>query len=65
VIGLEGKLKVLGVNRPDARIYAKYDFFNEGSQPLLGGNRIFLRSYTDVYRIGDPQAEMRLLEVNR
>ncbi|MFP4054905.1 MAG: hypothetical protein ACLFV7_13670 [Phycisphaerae bacterium] len=58
-------MKVVATNRLGEREYKKYDFFNEGSQPFFSGNRIFIRSYTDVYCIGDPQQTTRLSEAHR
>ncbi len=60
VVALGDELEVEGVNRLGARVYGKYDFFNQGSQPFFSGNRIFIRSYTDVYCIGDPDKEIKL-----
>ncbi|MFP4106527.1 MAG: hypothetical protein ACLFVU_10615, partial [Phycisphaerae bacterium] len=38
-----------GCNRLGKRYYKKYDFFDEGAQPFVSGNRIFIRSYSNVY----------------
>ncbi len=65
-IGPDGKqLTDHRVNRLGERRYDKYDFFNEGAQIFLSGNRLFIRSYTDIYCIGDPQAEMALSAAHR
>lgn len=48
------------VNRLGLRPYRAYDCFNEGSEPAFSGNRIFIRSYTDVYCLGNPGEPLRL-----
>jgi hypothetical protein len=53
-------MKLVAANRLGTRVYAKYDFFNQGAQPFFSGNRTFIRSYTDVYCIGNPEEAMRL-----
>jgi outer membrane protein assembly factor BamB len=50
------------INRLGLRVYGNYDFFNQGSQPAFCGNRIFIRSYTDVYCLGDAKEPTRLSE---
>jgi outer membrane protein assembly factor BamB len=65
VVQIGEKLTFEGINRLGTRAYAKYDFFNEGSQLFVSGNRIFIRSNTDVYCIGDPQAQTRLSPAHR
>jgi outer membrane protein assembly factor BamB len=65
VIDISDGLRRVAVNRLGKREYRKYDFFNEGSQPFFSGNRIFIRSYTDVYCIGDPDKPTRLSEAHR
>ena len=37
----------------------------QGAQPFASGNRLFIRSYTDVYCVGDPSQEMRLSPEHR
>jgi hypothetical protein len=64
VISLGRSPKLVAMNRLGIRRYAKYDFFNEGAQIFCSGNRIFTRSYTDVYCIGDPNQPMRLSPVH-
>ena len=39
--------------------------WSQGSQPFLSGNRIFIRSYTDVYCIGDASGPLRLSNVHQ
>jgi hypothetical protein len=48
------------INRLGTRPFGKYDFFNEGAQPSFSGNRVFIRSYTDVYCLGNPAEPTRL-----
>jgi len=51
------------INRLGERAYGKgceRQYFNEGAQPFFSGNRIFIRSYTDVYCIGAPAQPTRL-----
>lgn len=52
-------------NRLGLRPFGSYDFFNEGSEPAFSGNRVFIRSYTDVYCLGDPVAPMQLSATHR
>ncbi len=65
VAEVNDELKVLGINQLGTRVYKKYDFFCEGAQAFFSGNRIFFRSYTDVYCIGDPDAPMRLSKAHQ
>jgi hypothetical protein len=63
-LGADGRqMKAVGVNRLGMRAFGRYDFFNEGAQPTFSGNRIFIRSYTDVYCIGDAKAPTKLSEI--
>ncbi len=70
VASLGKGMKVLATNRLGGRPYCTkgscyVDFFNEGAQPLFSGNRIFVRSYTHVYCIGDASEPMRLSAIHR
>jgi hypothetical protein len=38
---------------------------DHASQMLFSGNRIFVRTYTEVYSLGDPSQPMRLSAVHR
>ncbi len=58
-------IRPVAVNRLGTREHSKGDYFNQGAQPFFSGNRIFLRSYTDVYCIGDPNAPLRLSKEHR
>jgi outer membrane protein assembly factor BamB len=63
VAGLDPQGKPVGparISRLGTRAFGKYDSFNEGAQPSFSGNRAFIRSYTDVYCLGNPTAPMRL-----
>ncbi len=65
-LGPDGRtLEKTALNRLGTRVYHKNDYFNQGAQPFFSGNRIFHRSYTDVYCIGDPDKPMRLSEVHQ
>ncbi|MFW5750745.1 MAG: hypothetical protein ACOCZK_03755, partial [Planctomycetota bacterium] len=64
-LGANGRqLSCEGVSRLGERLYHKYDFFNEGAQPFFSGNRIFIRSYSDIWCIGDPSEPLRLSAVH-
>jgi outer membrane protein assembly factor BamB len=60
VVDISDGLKQVSLNRLGEREYRSYDFFNEGAQPFFSGNRIFIRSYTTVYCIGDPDQPTKL-----
>jgi outer membrane protein assembly factor BamB len=47
-------------NRLDPRDSQGRGFWNQGAQPFFSGNRIFLRSYRNVYCLGDPEEPTRL-----
>ncbi len=58
--------KIIAVNRLGEREYRpKYDYFSEGSQPFISGNRVFIASWTSVYCIGDPQQKTELSEAHK
>lgn len=66
-IGPDGKTATLaGTGRLGERVYGEEtkDFrfvnFGYGQYPTASGNRIFIRSHTDLYCIGDPKEPMRL-----
>ncbi len=61
----EGSMESKTFNLVEPEPLSKYDFWNQGAQLFASGNRIFIRSYTDVYCIGDPQQEMRLSKAHR
>ncbi|MFP4141244.1 MAG: PQQ-binding-like beta-propeller repeat protein [Phycisphaerae bacterium] len=65
VIKIGREPKVVATNKLGKLGVVKYPFWNQGSQPFFSGNRIFIRSYTDVFCIGDPEAEMKLSEVHK
>ena len=65
-LGSDGKqLSNAQVNRLGERMYHSYDFFNEGAQIFFSGNRTFIRSYSQLYCIGNPQAKMALSAAHR
>jgi hypothetical protein len=65
-LGPDGRrLSTVALNRLGERRYRSYDFFNEGAQPFFSGNRIFIRSYTDVYCLGNPNQPMRLSSAHK
>jgi outer membrane protein assembly factor BamB len=53
VIKIGREPKVVGVSRLGGHGPKAKGYFNQGSQPFFSGNRIFMRSYTHVYCIGD------------
>jgi hypothetical protein len=55
--------KLVGVNRLGRG--KGHGWFNQGSQPFFSGNRMFVRSYTDVYCIGDPKEPLRLSKAHQ
>jgi outer membrane protein assembly factor BamB len=57
--------KVVGVNRLGDKVADGRGSFSQGGQPFFSGNRMFYRSYTDVYCIGDANDPMRLSKVHR
>ncbi len=65
VIKIGREPKVVGVSRLGDHGPKTKEHFNQGSQPFFSGNRIFMRSYTDVYSIGKPDAPMKLSEVHK
>ena len=71
-VSQDGKtLKVIGTNRLGDRYYHHRNpdplgrTFNGGAQPFASGNRVFVRSNTDLYCIGDPNQPMRLSREHR
>ena len=54
------EMKFIDANELDPRDRQGRGFWNQGAQPFFSGNRIFLRSYRNVYCIGDPNKRMRL-----
>ncbi|MFP4105833.1 MAG: hypothetical protein ACLFVU_07035, partial [Phycisphaerae bacterium] len=65
IIKIGKEPKVVNVNKLGDKGIHKYDYFNQGSQPFFSGNRMFVRSYTDVYCVGDPDEETRLSDVHK
>jgi hypothetical protein len=68
----DGKqLNPIGTNRLGDKAWFSYGVdqlakkFAYGCQPFASGNRIFIRSYTDLYCVGDPQATMVLSPAHR
>jgi outer membrane protein assembly factor BamB len=57
-------LELVGVNTLALK-HPEDQYFNEGSQPFFSGNRVFIRSYTAVYCLGDPAAPMQLSACHR
>ena len=53
-------MKIVGSNELDPRDRRGRGFWNQGAQPFFSGNRMFLRSYKNVYCIGDPAQPMKL-----
>jgi len=58
--------KVVGVNRLGTKGSGRGEgWFNQSAQPFFSGNRIFIRSYTGVYCVGEPSQPMRLSQEHR
>ena len=52
-LGKDGRnLRAIALNHLGKRPYYKNDFFNQGSQIFANGDRLYIRSYTDLYCIG-------------
>jgi len=54
------EMRFVDANELDPRDRQGRGFWNQGAQPFFSGNRMFVRSYRNVYCIGNPDKRMRL-----